>query len=279
MHVSYNILRGAAPALVQAFHGRRDVIVGRWMAQQWPHWVLGYCPADGVDVVTSTAGRETGAFRRRARLWHLYPPDTKTSFRFASAQPFQIGSWVIFDLDGSLLPRDTFTAFADPDERIADLVQCLHDAQQRGEAGHEVLVLGTLVTLIGELTMALRRGGRGDENEPCVVRVPGPEGLLAQVDAVVLADLQRPPPLSEIADRLHLSVSSLSHRFRNETGMTVIQRIRWLRIREARRLLAERDVGMKSIAVRLGFSSPAYFSQVFKDVVGMSPASFRRLLL
>ena len=71
-----------------------------------------------------------------------------------------------------------------------------------------------------------------------------------------------------------MSVSSLAHRFKAETGMTPIERIRWLRVREAKRLLSREAATVKSVAAALRFSSPFYFSRVFKEVTGSTPQDF-----
>lgn len=282
MQQSDNILHQAAPALVQAFHGRRHMPAGRWLGPQClPHWSISYCPGDGFEVELTVPGAAPQHLRRRPRLWQLNPPRTTVHSFCHDPRPFEVGSWVVFDLDpeAGILPRHACTSFADPDERLAELVTRLHEVQQRGERGKALLELGLLTTLIGELGVAVHRGGTGDQDDPHLIRVPGPEGLLAQVDRILLAEIGRPWTLQAIADHLHCSVSSLSHRFRDETGLTVVQRIRWLRIREARRLLGQGELGIQAIANRLGFSSPAYFTRVFNQHVGMTPAAFRRLLL
>ena len=66
------------------------------------------------------------------------------------------------------------------------------------------------------------------------------------------------------------------HRFKAETGWTVIERIRWLRVRGARSLLSVSEASVKETASRLGFSSPFYFSKVFKEVAGLTPRDFLR---
>ena len=50
------------------------------------------------------------------------------------------------------------------------------------------------------------------------------------------------------------------------------------RMAEAQRLLTDpawRSASIATIAYRLGFSDPAYFSRVFRDTTGRSPRQFR----
>ena len=85
-----------------------------------------------------------------------------------------------------------------------------------------------------------------------------------------------PPSLKQLADLLNMSVSSLTHRFKDETGMTVNERTRQLRIYAARESLAQPGASVKAVARDLGFSSPAYFSRVFKEQTGLTPQEFIR---
>jgi AraC-like DNA-binding protein len=73
-----------------------------------------------------------------------------------------------------------------------------------------------------------------------------------------------------------MSPSSLCHRFNAETGGTVMGRVRWLRVREARRLLAEPGATLKDVARRLGFSSPFHLSAQFHRITGTTPSEYMR---
>lgn len=80
--------------------------------------------------------------------------------------------------------------------------------------------------------------------------------------------------VDELAQSLHISRSSLSHRYKKETGETLIEtQLRW-RIEESKRLL-QLGQPIKLVADHLGFCDIYYFSKVFKKFVGMSPRNFR----
>jgi AraC-like DNA-binding protein len=48
------------------------------------------------------------------------------------------------------------------------------------------------------------------------------------------------------------------------------------RIEESKYLLAETDLSLSQVAQLLGFSSPSYFSQVFRRTQGISPMEYRQ---
>ena len=82
--------------------------------------------------------------------------------------------------------------------------------------------------------------------------------------------------LDELAALEHISVSYLSRRFKEATGMTVITYVNHLRIRRAKELLIATGLNASEIAYQVGFDSPKYFHRVFKKETGEAPAAFRR---
>jgi AraC-like DNA-binding protein len=81
--------------------------------------------------------------------------------------------------------------------------------------------------------------------------------------------------LSEISGRLFTSKSHLSHAFREETGETISDFIRFTRIEESKRMIRYTSATITSIGEILGFSSPSHFSSVFHRAAGMTPMEFR----
>jgi two-component system response regulator YesN len=73
-----------------------------------------------------------------------------------------------------------------------------------------------------------------------------------------------------------LSVSRLAHRFKEETGATLIEYLTWVRIGHAQRLLVETDKSCQKIADEVGYNNQSYFSRAFRRVVGITPRQFRR---
>jgi len=82
--------------------------------------------------------------------------------------------------------------------------------------------------------------------------------------------------LEILAGRAKLSVSRLAHRFKEETGATLIEYLTWVRIGHAQRLLVETDKSCQKIADEVGYNNQSYFSRAFRRVVGITPRQFRR---
>lgn len=67
----------------------------------------------------------------------------------------------------------------------------------------------------------------------------------------------------------------ITRRFKQETGYSINDYIKFVKIERAKVLLASTDQPLQQIADALGFATRSYFSQCFKQVVGQSPADYR----
>lgn len=67
----------------------------------------------------------------------------------------------------------------------------------------------------------------------------------------------------------------ITRRFKQETGYSINDYIKFVKIERAKVLLASTDRSLQQIADALGFATRSYFSQSFKQVVGQSPAEYR----
>lgn len=87
-----------------------------------------------------------------------------------------------------------------------------------------------------------------------------------------------PEPLSleQLAEQAHLSRGYLCDLFKREMKQTIMQYLTNLRISQARILLTEfPERRVSEIGRMCGFESPSYFGEIFRRVVGMTPAEYR----
>mgnify|MGYP002250948480 FL=1 len=82
--------------------------------------------------------------------------------------------------------------------------------------------------------------------------------------------------LETLADKCNLSVSRFKHSFKEETGIPPSEYIIRRKMEKAQEMMKEGKFSIKDIAYDLGFSSPAYFSTVFKQYNGYSPTSYKK---
>jgi AraC-like DNA-binding protein len=81
--------------------------------------------------------------------------------------------------------------------------------------------------------------------------------------------------LNDMSEELHVCVSQISRKFKNETGESFVDFCTRQRINEARRLLEFSEKSILEISTILAFSSQSYFSAKFKEYTGKSPLDYR----
>lgn len=81
--------------------------------------------------------------------------------------------------------------------------------------------------------------------------------------------------ISDIAAACNVSLSTLQHRFREETGITLRQEIQNARLRKAQWFLDNTALSSSDIAYRLRFSSQSWFIHEFSRFSGMTPKQYR----
>ena len=83
--------------------------------------------------------------------------------------------------------------------------------------------------------------------------------------------------LDVLAQLSHVSKYYLVHAFTKEYGISPMNYLIQKRIEEAKLLLKNDDFSLSLISRMLGFSSPSYFSQIFKKNEHMTPNEYRKL--
>lgn len=82
--------------------------------------------------------------------------------------------------------------------------------------------------------------------------------------------------LSAIAEKMHYTVSHLSHTFSEDVGMGFNEYLQKVRLEHACRLLANTDKRIFEISEAVGISDTDYFRELFKRHFDITPAAFRK---
>ena len=82
--------------------------------------------------------------------------------------------------------------------------------------------------------------------------------------------------MREAARICGMSESHFMSLFKRVTGLSFVTYFNHFRIERAQALLARTDESMASISQQVGFCDQSYFGTVFRRIVGMTPATYRR---
>ncbi|MEZ5042903.1 MAG: ATP-binding protein [Saprospiraceae bacterium] len=101
--------------------------------------------------------------------------------------------------------------------------------------------------------------------------------FVAKASAIVLTELDNEDfSLHELSQRLFLSRSQVHRKLKAVTGLSTTIFIRNIRLQVAKKLLTSSELTIAEIAYQVGFKTPIYFSQIFKETFGNSPSDFRK---
>jgi two-component system, response regulator YesN len=81
--------------------------------------------------------------------------------------------------------------------------------------------------------------------------------------------------LTSIADHFNVTERNISSRIREKTGKNYNEYIHTLRMEKAKNMLAETDVAISDIALKVGYDKLNSFYKIFKNTVGVPPKQYR----
>jgi len=136
------------------------------------------------------------------------------------------------------------------------------------EAPQDAAILGPLAeqellyrVLSGDLGSMLRR----------FLADGSPTKQIAWAIGWLRANYTQPLRIDELAQRAHMSTSSLHHHFKAVTHLSPLQFQKQLRLQEARRLMMAERLDAASAAEQVGYESPSHFSRDYAKRFGAPP--------
>ena len=79
----------------------------------------------------------------------------------------------------------------------------------------------------------------------------------------------------QLAQNVHFSEDYVSRLFKAETGKSISTYVMEQRMELAKQYVAETNMSISDIAMRVGYSNFSYFSKSFKDYTGRTPNEYR----
>lgn len=98
---------------------------------------------------------------------------------------------------------------------------------------------------------------------------------LSQILNYIYANYDDTVSLTEIAEKVYMTPSSLSRFFKKATGESFVQYVRKIRLQRAADALAGTQLPISRIAVNNGFSNPSAMNKDFKEFFGVTPTEYR----
>ncbi len=93
---------------------------------------------------------------------------------------------------------------------------------------------------------------------------------------LVESNIEEPYTVPQICKQLGVSQRSLERLFVRDTGCTIVQFSKLLRLQHARVLLTSTQMSVREVSVACGFNSLSYFSQCFNGMFSKRPSEYRQ---
>jgi len=135
-------------------------------------------------------------------------------------------------------------------------------------------VAASYLRLILTIMHAESRGRGGDGSQPAN---PAIDRRLRLAVEFMEQNMRRSLSIGEIAEYAALSEDYFRRLFVRQLGLKPVAYLEQLRVKEAKRILAEdATVSAGEAGQRAGFSDPRYFCRVFKKHFGLTPSEYRK---
>ena len=129
--------------------------------------------------------------------------------------------------------------------------------------------------VLGEWTRLIVLELLADNAQRGLLSAQPADPIVTEVMHELNAHFDQPTRLEDLAAWAGFSAQHLNRRFRAQLGVTPLQYLTQLRMQHAAALLADGRLTVQAVAERVGYEDPYYFSRLFKQHMGQSPAQYR----
>lgn len=174
---------------------------------------------------------------------------------------------------GDFIETRSFRADAETFEEILRTLQVL----KKESALMDSISKATIKNLVARILLLLYRTENNPDHE--VPLTEKNDIRLQNSINYIVRNYAEPITLEECARIAYMSPSHFSRLFHRLTSMSFKEYLNQLRVQKACELLKQGDLSITDLAMRVGFNSSSYFSQVFKEINGVSPLAYRKQYL
>ncbi len=199
-------------------------------------------------------------------VWHRYRPSKKTGWH-QYAICFN-GSYA------HQLFKENFFSPKYPILNTGDNEELLHHFKRtvmlilEEPTGFQQMAAAETMQILAQILACMKKKSGGNDRTCRVVK---------EAKCILNDRCNQEIKVQELARELGVGYSWFSKMFKYHTGLSPVQYHLALRIQAARELLSQTDLSVVSIAYKLGFNCPFYFSRIFKKKTGYSPSGLRNM--
>lgn len=131
-----------------------------------------------------------------------------------------------------------------------------------------------LKSSLTQLLIMINRYGRlGDESQGYMNST---HKTIAEITGYINNNFFEDISLKSISEKFFISPYYFSRTFKKVSGLSFIDYLNSVRIKEAQKLLIRTDKNITQISEDVGYKSTTHFDRIFKKIIGMSPLAYKK---
>lgn len=107
--------------------------------------------------------------------------------------------------------------------------------------------------------------------------LPHGDGMVRKIETLLQERFQDPDALTQALKTAGIPERTLKRRFKNATGVPLIDYLQNVRIEHAKHLLETTGLPVEQISTEAGYSDASFFRRLFKRLVGLTPSAYRQM--
>jgi len=166
----------------------------------------------------------------------------------------------------TLAQNPTQMVFHDNDGKIKKLLMMIQDESREHLPGYTEMIRCYLIEILLSTVRRIRNASVASETHTIA------ELLTTYVSEHYMDEIS----LTRLSAQMNYSLPHVSKCFKEEKGMSFIRYLQNYRIKQASRLILSTKKSLPEIAELVGYHDVKFFSEIFKSITGLPPATFRK---
>lgn len=155
--------------------------------------------------------------------------------------------------------------------RVLSVLETMIQELNQRFVGYQTLIRLRMI----ELLMLLSRYYTSASCDPTFTAAENRRTVVQRICGYLERHYQQKLALDSLAELFNVSTRQLNRIFREELGISVVEKIQQIRVEKAKMFLTATDEKVITVAAMVGYDDPAFFSRLFTREVGCAPGQFR----
>jgi AraC-like DNA-binding protein len=157
--------------------------------------------------------------------------------------------------------------------RTLFLLETMISEFESGKSGCKILIRLQMLELLILLSRSYQQAEGQCNKEPASNNAR--QLLIRRICGYLERNYDKKVSVPVLCELFNISSRQLNRNFKELVGMTVVDMLHQIRIQRAKHLLKETDEKVITVAGKVGYEDPAFFSRLFHRQVGCPPGKYR----